>query len=177
LNPTLSEFTAEGIAYKQLVFKDGKRQIAYELPSQWRYRSSADSVKLLPPNDSTADAVIKAVPLTAPRPLDDKGIAAVRDHFMSAIPPTAQNVNVVSESLNTVPLKVANCEITATYQAFGEVFTRRALYLNLPDTHVIFRLTARKNEFEGLWRTLRGSILSWQWIEPAIPAGPRTASK
>jgi hypothetical protein len=173
----LSEHTAEGIVYNQLLFRDGTRQITYTLPSQWHHRSSGNSIKLIPSRDSTADVVIQAVPLTAPQPLDDKGIAAIHVHFVEEIPPTAQNAQVTGESVNTVPFKGPNCELTASYQALGEVFIRRALYINLPDTQLIFRLTARKAEFEGLWRTFRGSVLSWQWIEPASSAGPVTASK
>lgn len=177
LTPTLSEHTAEGIVYNQLLFRDGPRQITYELPSQWRYRSVGNSIKLIPSRDSTADVVIQAAPLVAPQPLDDKAIAAIHVRFVEEIPPTAQNAQVIGEYVNTVPFKGPNCELTANYQALGEVLIRRALYINLPDTQLIFRLTARKSEFEGLWRTFRASVLSWQWIEPAAPVGPVTASK
>lgn len=176
LPPTLSEYTANGMIFKELVFKDGDRQITYELPQQWCHRSLGDSVKLIPKSDSTADIAIQAIPLTAPQPLE-KGVSAAHDHFVRGMPPAVQALKIVSEEQNTIPFRAgSNCEITATYQALGQAFTRRALYISLPDTQLIFRLTARQNEFESLWRTFRGSILSWQWIEPSVPAGPRTAS-
>ena len=85
-------------------------------------------------------------------------------------------MKVLSEEQNTIPLKAgANYEITASYQALGETYIRRALYINLPDTQLIFRLSARKNEFEGLYRIFRGSILSWQWEDR--PAETVAASK
>jgi hypothetical protein len=177
LTPTLTEYKANGLTFQQLVFKDGSRQVTYELPPQWTYRVVGSSVKLLPPNSSSADIFIQAQPLTAPQPLDEKGIAAARQHFLQAVPPTAQTVKLTGDEVDTVPFKTTNCEFTATYQALGEVFIRRALYINLPDTQLIFRLTAQKAEFENLWRTFRGSVLSWQWIEPASSAAPVTASK
>ena len=169
LTATLTEDKANGLTSKQLVFKDGTKQITYDLPLQWTHRNVGGSVKLAAPAGSNADIVIQAVALAAPQPLDEKGVAQARQHFTQDVPPTAQTLKV-TENLNTVPFKGANCEFTATYQALGENFTRRALYINLPDTQLIFRLTARKTDFERLWRTFRSSILSWQWVEPSSTA-------
>jgi len=166
LTPTLKEYTSEGIAFKRLVFNDGKKQITYDLPSRWNYRAIGDSIKLIPPNALNADVFIGALPLTTAQPFDDKGIATAREHFMQGIPATVQSMKVVAEQLNTVPFKAGNYEITVSYQALGEIFIRRALYINLADTQLVFRLSARKTEFEGLWRTFRSSILSWQGVEP-----------
>jgi hypothetical protein len=174
LPPALTQYTSEGIVFRQLVFQDGPRRITYELPSQWNYRSTEDSVKLVPPGNSNADIAIQTRPLPAPRPLDDKGVAAAREHFLQSLPPAIQALEVLGEELNTVPLRAgANFEMTASYQLLGQTFTRRALYVHLPETQLIFRLAARKNEFESLWRTFRTSILSWQWVE----ASPTTVAK
>jgi hypothetical protein len=172
--PRLTEYAANGIMFKQLVFKDRTREITYELPPQWTFRNTGGSVKLVAPTSPSTDIVIQAVALGTPQPFDEKGVAQARQHFTQDVPPTAQTVKV-AEEVNTVPFKAANCEFTATYQALGESFTRRALYINLPDTQLIFRLTARKTDFEGLWRTFRSSILSWQWVEPSSTAA--TAEK
>jgi hypothetical protein len=169
LTSTLTEEKANGVTSKQLVFKDGTKQIIYELPLQWTHRNVGGSVKLVASASSNADIVIQAVPLAAPQSFDEKGIALARQHFTQSIPPTAETPKV-TEELNTVPFKGANCEFTTTYQALGESFTRRALYINLPDTQLIFRLSARKTDFERLWRTFRTSILSWQWVEPSSSA-------
>jgi hypothetical protein len=167
LNPALAQYTANGITFKQLVFKDDQKQITYELPPQWTYRALGDSVKLVPENNSTADITIQALPLVSPQPLDDKWIAAAREHFLRGMAPGGQTVKVLSEEQNTIPFKAGTSyEITVSYQALGETFIRRAVYINLPDTQLIFRLNVRKNEFENLWRTFRGSILSWQWVAP-----------
>jgi hypothetical protein len=174
LPPALTQYTSEGIVFKQLVFEDGQRRITYELPSQWSYRSTEDSVKLVPPGNSNADIVIQMRPLPAPQPLDDKGVGRAREHFLQSLPPAIQALEVVGEELNTVPFRAgSNLELTASYQLLGQTFTRRGLYINLPDTQLIFRLAARKNEFEPLWQTFQRSILSWQWVE----ASPTTVAQ
>jgi hypothetical protein len=176
LNPALTQYTANGITFKQLVFNDGQKRITYELPPQWTYRALGDAVKLVPANNSTADITIQAIPLTNPQPFDDKGIAAAREHFLQGMPAAIQMMKVLSEEQNTIPFKGgANYQITASYQALGETYFRRALYINLPDTQLIFRLNARKSEFEALYRTFRGSILSWQSEDR--PAATVAASK
>lgn len=176
LTPAIKEYTAEGISFRQLLFNDGNRQITYELPPGWTFRSVDASIKLVPPDNSAADVILQAIALPAPQPFDDNGIAAAREHFLQAMPPAVQSAKIISEGLNTVPFKAGpNYEITGSYQALGETFSRRSLYVNLPDTQLIFRLTARKNQFDGLWRTLRASILTWQWIER--PASRAIAQK
>jgi hypothetical protein len=176
LTPVLKESTSEGITVKQLVFNDGPRQVTYDLPSQWTYRAAGDSIKLAPPNASDADVGISTIPLAGTQAFDDQGMAAAREHFMQGIPATVRSPKIVAEQLNAVPVKGGNFEITASYQALGKTFTRRALYINLPDTQLIFRLTAREDEFENLWRTLRRSILSWQWVE-GTPAATAVATR
>jgi hypothetical protein len=173
MTPVPSEYKAEGITFKQLVFKDGQQRITYELPVQWSYHAFGDSVKLLPPGNSPAEAIIQAIPLANAQPLDQKGISLAREHFLHGIPPGTQLVKVVSEEQNTIPLKAGpSYEITVSYQALGETFTRRAIYINLADTQLIFRLTARTKEFANLDRAFRGSILTWQWTaaDPRIVA-------
>lgn len=172
LPPALTQYTSEGIVFKQLVFQDGQGHVTYELPSQWSYRPAEDSVKLVPPGNSNADIIIQVRPLAAPQPLDGKGVAGAREHFLHSLPPAIQALEVIGEELNTVPFRAgSNVEMTASYQLLGQTFTRRALYVNLPDMQLVFRLAAPKNEFESLWRTFRSSILSWQAQEaPAATA-------
>ena len=181
LNPTLTEYTAEGITFKQLVFKGDSKKVTYELPSQWGYRKSGDSIKLMPPNNSNADIAIQTTPLSAPQPFDEKGMAAAREHFLRGVPPGSQMLKLLSELQDTIPFRGgANYEITASYRVLGEAFIRRAIYINLPDTQLIFRLSARQSEFEALYRTFRTSILSWQSVdEPSVltAKAPVTAAR
>jgi hypothetical protein len=167
LTPTTSEYTAEGVTFKQLSFKDGKRRILYELPSQWSYRGDATGLQLVPQNSTGADASIQVAAIPRPQAFEEKLFAALRDQSLRAAPPGAQNVTLLNEEFNPVRLERGDAYcVTISYQALGETFLRSTLSVNLPDAQLTFRLTARKADFEVLQRTFRSSILSWHWVEP-----------
>src|SRR3954462_7470054 len=103
LSPFPSQFEAEGIKYTQLSFKDDKRQVLYMPPEQWTWRGGSSQLRLTPPAIfARADAVIEASPLAEPQSLDEKVIAALRQQFMSTLPPGAQAVKITSEEQSPV---------------------------------------------------------------------------
>jgi len=178
LTPTVSEYVAEGITFRQLNFKDGKRQVIYEPPRQWSCHGSGSSLQLTPPKVDRADASIQAVEVKAPEKLDDKTIADLKAQFMRTLPPGGQTANIVSEEMNPVNLENGSSyALAASYQALGETFVRSIVFVNLPETQLTFRLTARKADFEPLQRMFRSSILSWHWVEPTAAAATVAATK
>jgi hypothetical protein len=176
LTPSASEYTAEGITFKQLSFRDGKRRIMYELPRQWGYRSDGTSLQLMPPKSGRADASIQVADLSKSQPFDEKLFAALREQSVQAAPPGALNVTLLTEEVNPVRLERGDAyAVTISYQTLGETFVRSTLYVNLSDAQLTFRLTARKAEFETFQRAFRSSILSWHWVEN--DPGPANAQK
>jgi hypothetical protein len=170
LTPTASEYTAEGVTFRQLSFKDGKRRVVYELPRQWSYRVDGTSLQLAPQNSVRADASIEVADLPKPQAFDEKLFGALREQSLRAAPTRAQNVTLLNEEFNPVRLERGDVyAVTISYQALGETFVRSMLYVNLPDAQLTFRLTARKADFEPLQRAFRSSILSWHWVEPNPP--------
>ncbi len=166
LTPVVSEYVAEGITFRQLTFKDGKRQVVYEPPRQWTCRGSVSSLQLTPTKTDRADAVIQAVELKAPQKLDNKAIDALREQFLKSLPPGSQGVILLSEEQNPVSLENgASYAVTVAYQALGETFLRSVVFVNLPETQLSFRLTARKADFETIQKQFRSSILSWHWVD------------
>ncbi|MEN3369727.1 MAG: hypothetical protein V7609_1870 [Verrucomicrobiota bacterium] len=179
LTPIPHESTCEGYTFKELLFKDGKRDIVYQLPTKWAYRAGGDGVHLTPPESVRADAIIRASLLSAPQRFDEKSVEAAKKQFLGSLPAGSQMITVVTEEQNPVPFNGnPTYEFVVSYQIIGETFVRSALFTNVADTQLCFRLTARKSDFEGLHRSFRASILSWRWIEPrATPdVGPITAS-
>ena len=167
LTPTPSEYTAEGMTFRQLSFKDGKRRVVYELPRQWSYRGDGTSLQLVPQNSVRAEASIQVADIPKPQAFDEKLFAALREQSLRAAPPAAQNVTLLNEEFNPVRLERGDTYcVTTSYQALGETFLRSTLYVILSDAQLTFRLTARKPDFEQLERTFRTSILSWHWVEP-----------
>jgi hypothetical protein len=166
LTPTVSEYVAEGITFRQLTFQDEKREAVYEPPRQWNCRGSGGSLQLTPPHADRADAVIQAVEMNAPQKWDDKAIQALKEQFLQGLPPGSQAVSVVSEEQNAVSIENnPSYAVTVSYEALGETFIRSAVFVNLPQVQLTFRLTARKIEFGALQQQFRSSILSWHWVD------------
>lgn len=177
LTPSITHYTNSGMTIQQLVFKHDKQRIEYEPPRGWSFHGSVDRLQLTPPHANFAEAVIQAVPLASPRPLDEKVGKALEQEFIASLPPGSQFVTVVSEEQNPVLLNGnRSFELTVSYQLMGEKFLRSALFVNLADTQLIFRLTARKDDFESLHRGFRISISSWHWHEPDPSHDQITAS-
>lgn len=166
LTPSASEFIGEGIKYQKLSFLQDKQRIEYDPPPGWTFSGSAERVQLTPPKKTFAEAVIEALPLAAPQPLDEKITKALERQFIASLPPGSQFVTVASEEQNPVPVDGnPSFEVTASYQLMGEKFLKSAIFANLHDVQLIFRLTARKDDFELLHRDFKRSIFSWHWIE------------
>jgi hypothetical protein len=171
LTPVVSEYVAEGITFRQLTFRDGKRQAAYEPPRQWTCRGSVSGLQLTPAKTDRADAVIEAVELKAPQKLDDKATGALREQVLKSLPPASQGVTLVSEEQNPVSLENgASYAVTVAYKALGETFLRSVVFVNLPEMQLSFRLTARKADFETIQKQFRSSIFSWHWVDRSAAA-------
>ena len=167
LTPSATEYIGGGIKYQRLSFRQDKQRIEYNPPPGWSFNGSADRVQLTPPKKNFAEAVIEAVPLAGPEPFDEKTTKALEERFVSSLPSSSQFVAVVSEEQNPVPPLSGNpsFEVKISYQAMGEKFLKSAIFVNLRDTQLIFRLTARKDDFEALHQEFKRSIFSWHWVD------------
>lgn len=166
LTPTANEYTAEGITFRQLSFRDGNRKIVYEPPRQWSYRGGGASLHLTPPNANRADAVIQVTELSKPQDLDEKSIATLREEFIRSLPPGSNGITMTREERNPVSLENGTSySFTVRYQVIGEKFSRTVVFVNLPKMQLTFKLTARETDFETMQKQFRSSILSWRWVE------------
>jgi hypothetical protein len=176
---TQEERALEGVKYKLLFFKDNGKTVSYQPPRGWSVAGGGGGLKMTPPALVQAQGEIAQSPLAAPQPLDGEVMKALQQKALASLPPGSEKVAVVSEG--KTPITVSGHEtyaVTVSYQAFGQEFLMDMVYLNLPETRVCFRATARKEDFEKVQGAVRGSILSWQWVRPkASDASPMTASK
>jgi hypothetical protein len=162
--PAVGERELAGIKFPQLYFKDNGRTVIYEHPRGWSYSGGGPRIKFTPPELTQAFAEIDQVPLTAPQNFDEPTVKALRAKTLSLVPPDSQSVVIVSEQPD--PVLVNNnhsYEFIVSYNAFGQEFMMGVVYVNLPDTQLRFRTTARKPNFQTMHDAFRGSIFSWQW--------------
>ena len=176
LTPAVSEYVAEGAKFQKLTFVHGKQKIEYELPLGWNFESSATQLRLKPPKKSFAGAVITAIPLSKPQAPDPNFGETRKEQLIASLPPGSQFVTSERELHNVVALGCNNgFDVTLSYQVMGEKFLSSELVINLPDTQLIFRFTARKADFDLLERDFRMSIGSWHWLE-SVAATQLTAT-
>lgn len=170
------ERALEGVKFKLLFFKHNGKTIWYQPPRGWSVAGDSGGVKMTPPGLAQAQGEIAQSPLPAPQPFDAEMLKALQQKALASLPAGSEKVAVISEEKS--PIRVNGNDtyaLTLSYQAFGQEFMTSVLYLNLPDTQVCFRATARKQDFEKVHGAVRGSLISWQWVDR--PASPMTASK
>jgi hypothetical protein len=167
LTPLVTDYVAEGIKIQQLTFNDDKRRVEYEPPKGWNFDGSPNQLHFRPTGKNFAEAFITVLPLAKPQPLDDNAVKAIEQQVIAALPAGSQFAKVEDEVANAVLLGGnAGYEVTVSYQMLGEKFFTSELFVNLPDTQLVFRLTARKDDFQALHREFKGSIFSWHWVGP-----------
>ena len=133
--PTGGERVLEGIHFKQILFHQGGREIAYEAPRGWSYSGDAAQFRLTPPGVSQAQASIEQAALPAPQPMDDAIVKQLQQATLAAVPSGAQNVALVSEEKNPMRIdKQETYEAVVGYNFFGQDYQLSVLYANLPDT-------------------------------------------
>ena len=170
-NGGTAERTLEGIKFTQLVFRDKGRKVTYEQPRGWTYVADAGGVRFVPPGVSQAMAGIDQSPSTAATVFDEETIKKLQQQALAGLPPDSQNAKVELEEKS--PLKKDEHDtyaVTLSYRLHGQDFSTSILYLALPDTLVRFRVTARKADFDKIHRAFRGSVFSWQWVNPSSAA-------
>ena len=164
LTPAVREYTSEGAKFEQLTFTHGKQRIEYVLPRGWSFDGTRTELRLKPPKKAFAEVVIDAVPLSKSQLLEQNTAKALQQQCLGSLPPGSQFVKVEQEMENPIPFDGNHSfEVIVSYQVIGETFLRSTLFVNLPDTQLIFRFTARKDDFEPLQREFRTSLGSWHW--------------
>ncbi|MFL6537220.1 MAG: hypothetical protein ACJ8JD_03475, partial [Chthoniobacterales bacterium] len=180
---TSREYVAEGIKFRQLVFKDGDRQVVFEPPQQWTCNVTGNGLQLVPTSTARAEATIQAVPLA---PDVKPGMDAAPDWqqaFLQNLPPGSQGGTLVSDAINPIAFQGGvSYEMTGSYTALGEKFIRSRIIAIVPGMQVTFTLTARKADFDKLHLAFRSSIMSWHWVEAdtrgaVATAGTRAADR
>jgi hypothetical protein len=162
--PTSGQRVLENSVFPQLIFHQDGRAITYEQPRNWTFSGSAAQFRLTPPDISQAQATLEQVALPAPQVFDEATLVALRKVVLASIPGDAQNVKVVAEEHNPVPINQhASYAITADYSYFGQDYAVSMLFANLGDTQLRARLLARKADFDELQRAFRGSLFSLHW--------------
>jgi len=163
----LKEFTGEGIVYHRLIFKDNEQSIYFQPPPGWACTLIGKSLHLRPSDKNFAVAEINSAALTAPQPFTEATTQALAQEVLTNLPPASQQAALVRQEQNPILLNNnQSFEVVVSYKGLGDNFERSVLFVNTPTNQLVFRLTARKSDFDALYRAFRSSISSWEWQEP-----------
>jgi hypothetical protein len=177
LTPEVNEYTAEGLKFQQLMFRENKQRIEYEPPQKWVFDGGANALHLKPPNKNFAEAVIEIATLSKPQSLDETVRNALKERFLASVPAGSQFVKLEQEIESPILLNgMPTFEMTVSYQLMGEKFCRSALFAIVRENEITFRCSARKDDFDRVHQEFRGSLLSWHWLEASDQAAPPSST-
>jgi hypothetical protein len=163
-SPVTGERVLDGIKFQQLIFRENGNRITYEQPRGWSYSGNGASIVFTPPGATQAQATIEQSPLRQTQNFDEATMKSLQEQVLTLVSANNQNAELVSAEKNPIMVnRNETFEVTVSYQSAGTEYQRSVLFLNLPDTQLRFRVTARKQDFEKLHKAFRGSICSWQW--------------
>ena len=163
--PTTGQRELEGVVFKQLIFHEDGRQIAYEQPTGWTYSGDTTGIRFTPLNFTQALAEIQQTPLPEPETFDEPTTKFLREQVLASLPRDSQHPAIVAEERNTVRINGNDSyEVTVAYALYAQEYQLSVMFVNLPTkTQLRFRVIARKKDFDQVHRLFRGSLYSLQW--------------
>jgi|1185.fasta_scaffold19676_1 hypothetical protein len=165
-------FNGEGVVYHRLIFKDQAREIFYQPPAGWTCHLIENGLRMVPPEKTMTEAKLESFALDKPVVLDAKAFENFEQQVIRTLPADSQNVAVIKQEENAFFVNNnATAETVVSYNAFGETFERGVVLLNAAANQVRFQFTARKKEFDPLYRAFRTSIMSLDWQPDQAAAG------
>jgi hypothetical protein len=166
LTPSVREYSSQGFVYRQVKLKQATQDILFVLPQGWEVRGGKDRLQLQPADKSFSEGVVSTNSLAAQTPFDETMVKALEQRVLSEAPLGSQNIQVLRREQNPVLLgSNPSLEIAISYATLGRTFERSVLFVHTPDTQLVFRFTAPKQDFAALNQMFRRSIQSWQWTE------------
>lgn len=153
----------DGVKIPYLIFSDGQQRVTYGPPRGWRYSEEGDRFVLQPPQNSSAEASIRVLPLPERQIFDDVTLKKLSQLALSSLPQGASRAIIVSEEKNPVIIEQKETYLVVVeYECYGLAYSRSLMFLNRKSEQVQFQLTATRTDFPKLQKAFLGSHFSWQ---------------
>lgn len=161
--PRESEYTVEGMKFKQLAFSDGSgHEITYQQPPGWTYSGSATKLTLRPSNSAQAEGTITKIALSQAVTFDEANTNELVKRALSSAPPDSTDVMLVSQEMN--PVKIGGKEtflVIVSYVSYGAQYERSMMFMNRGNEQIIFQFVSRASDFNDLQRAFLASQFTW----------------
>lgn len=162
--PRESEYTVEGMKFKQLAFSDGSgKEITYQQPPGWIYSGTGAKLTLHPSNSAQAEGTITKAALSQSVAFDESNTKELVKRALSAVPADSSNVTLVSQEMN--PVKIGGKEtflVIVSYIFYGAQCERSMMFMNRGNEQIIFQFVSRASDFKDLQRAFLASQFTWQ---------------
>jgi hypothetical protein len=153
-----------GIVFKEWIFPDGKEEVAYDPPPDWKYRPGPQELLFIP-GPPQATVQISVVTLEVPLKFDTAGIEMLKAQTLAAVPQGAEEATVVSDDANFVATSndYEDHEVIVQYTIQGVKARRSIAYVQKGALLLRFVTSARDADFDEIREKLRASLYSWRW--------------
>ncbi len=163
LTPRPTFYVAEGMKMPNLTFSDGKNEVAYTPPGDWKYEGDSSKLLLIPKNKVQAEASIEKAPPPVIAAFDDDGVKQLTKRVLAALPQGSQKVTILSQEKS--PLKINGKDtfgVTVSAVFFGQSVTTSVIFCNRGKEQMEFRLFCHSTDFAELNRLFRASLYTLQ---------------
>ena len=147
---------------------DEHTEMLLDLPRRWNTSSTPTDVTSSPPDRPTDQFRLEKSAFTPDLPFQDKGLEAYRARLLATMPKGAQNVRVVSEQADPLPMfGWKDYEFVVDYDFYGQSFRRGTLFINVNPTLQLAMTTTSNADAFGDLRTASFRIMRSWCIVPA----------
>jgi hypothetical protein len=161
LTPVESTYELDGVTMPIVLFRDGRQEIRYDPPRDWRLSGSGPRLTLVSNTVANADGYVEVKSLAAALPFDEANIKKYIESARLMLPREARSIEMLGTRLN--PLKICGHDTLAVelqYEMLGASYRTQLLYLNREQQQWVFRITAPSKAFEQAFEPFRASLFS-----------------
>ncbi len=88
---------------------------------------------------------------------------ALEQQAVAAAPPGSQAITVTGREQMTLFDGKPAFQVALSYKALGESFRRTTTYVNLPESRLTIRVTAKESDFERVADAFHRSVFGLTW--------------
>jgi hypothetical protein len=161
LTPVESSYELDGVTLTNVLFHDGRQEIRYDPPKDWRLSGSGSRLTLVSNAFANADGHVEVKSLAEMLPFDEANIKKYVESARLSLPRDARSIETLGTRLN--PLKICGHDTLAVelqYEMLGASYRTQLLYLNRERQQWIFRITAPSKTFDQAFEPFRASLYS-----------------
>ena len=167
LTPINSFRDLEGTKIPVVLFEDGPRKVNWQPPDNWQLSGGGKQLNLYPGKIPLAAAQLKLIAHTAAQPPDR---AAALDTFLkwatSFVPADATGLTFAKETPNPFLIgQKPSREFTFNYVSAATKCSTSVALVDLDaNESLALVITARAEDFEGIYNDGTMSMFRWRWI-------------